>query len=147
MWGSIAWNGVREMDFIDGIMTKEVYMDILERKLRSSAKKLKLGKKWIFQQDGDPKHTAKIVKKWLQDKKIKVLNWVAQSPDLNPIEHIWSVVKKRIALRKPTNIADLRAIAEQEWNSIEPSVVRNLVESMPRRIQSVIDAKGGPTRY
>lgn len=147
VWGSMGWNGVGTLEFIDGIMTKEVYRDLLKRNLRQSATKVGMGRKFTFQHDGDPKHTAKIVSKWLKDNKIKVLDWVAQSPDLNPIEHLWGTLKRRVADRKPTNTASLKTVITEEWDNIDQSVIKRLVESMPRRIQAVIAAKGGHTKY
>ena len=131
----------------DLIMDANMYQEILEKRLKASARKLGLGRKFTFQQDGDPKHTAKSVTKWLSDNKVKVLDWVAQSPDMNPIEHLWSALKRKVAVRKPTNLAALRTVVEEEWNSISPDVTKNLVESMPRRIQALIDSRGGATRY
>ncbi|KAK3551710.1 hypothetical protein QTP70_022573 [Hemibagrus guttatus] len=72
---------------VNGTMKKEQYIKILNI-IRQSAEKLGLGHQWTFQHDKTPKHTAKVVKKWLADKNINVLQWPSQSPDLNPIENL-----------------------------------------------------------
>ena len=69
---------------------EENYVDMLKQPLKTSVRKLKLGCKF----DNDPKHTSKIVEKWLKDKKVKVLEWPLQSTDLNPIEHLLTQLKK-----------------------------------------------------
>ena len=78
-----------------------------------------------------------------------VIEWPAQSPDLNPIEHLWHHPKRRLADYEtpPKGILEPWERAEQEWNKIPADVCRNLVESMPRRIAAVIKAKGGFTKY
>lgn len=147
VWGSMSWNGCGMLEFIDKIMTKEVYLDILERNLHTSARKLKMSRNFIFQHDGDPKHTSKLVTQWLEKNKIKVLDWVPQSPDLNPIEHLWSILKIKVREQIPTNLGELKQVIVDEWNKIEPSVFLKLMESMPDRCQAVIQAKGGHTRF
>ena len=69
------------------IMKKGNYVDILKQHLKTSVRKLNLGRKWVFQMDNDPKHTSKDVAKWLKDNKVKLLEWPSQSPELSPIEN------------------------------------------------------------
>ena len=76
-------------------------MDILKQHLTISVRKLKLGLKWVFQMDNDPRHTSKVVAKWLKDNKFKVLEWLSQSPVLKPIENLWAELKKHVRARRP----------------------------------------------
>ena len=73
LWGCFAAGGTGALHKIDGIMRKLNYVDILKQHLKTSVRKLKLGCKWVFQMDIDPKHTSKFVAKWLKDNKVKVL--------------------------------------------------------------------------
>ncbi len=77
-----------------------------------------MGRGWVFQHDNDPKHTAKATKEWLKKKHIKVLMWPSQSPDLIPIENLWSKLKVRVAKRQPRNLNDLERICKEEWDKI-----------------------------
>ena len=81
-------------------MREEHYVDILKQHLKTSVRKLKLGCKWVFQMDNDPKHTSKVVAKWLKDNKVKVLKWPSQSPDLNPIENYGGRTEKACASKE-----------------------------------------------
>jgi hypothetical protein len=102
LWGCFAAGGTGALHKIDGIISKENYVDILTQHLKTSVRKFKLGRKWVFQMDNDPKHTTDVVATWLKDNKFKVLEWPSQSPDFNPIGNLWAELKKRVRARRPT---------------------------------------------
>ena len=103
----------------------------------------------IFQHDYDPKHTSKKAKKCLEDLKLRVLKWPAQSPYLNPIEHLWDSLKRKLAgYPEPSaGVHDLWNRTKAEWLKLSRDECLKLVESMPKRIRAVLKAKGGPTKY
>ena len=110
LWGCFAAGGTGALHKIDGVMRKENYLDILKQHLKTSVRKLKLSRKWVFQMDNDPKHTSKVMEQWLKDNKVKVLKWPSQSPDLNPTENLCAELKKRLRATRPTNLTQLHQL-------------------------------------
>lgn len=104
-------------------------------------------REFIFQHDNDPKHTSKVVQRYLKTKGVNVLPWPAQSPDLNPIENLWAILDTRLKHRKCNNEDELFGVLKAGWEALDPQILKNLVDSMSRRCQAVIDAKGMPTKY
>uniref|UniRef100_A0A8C6UEJ9 Tc1-like transposase DDE domain-containing protein n=1 Tax=Neogobius melanostomus TaxID=47308 RepID=A0A8C6UEJ9_9GOBI len=113
----------------------------------TSARELRLGQRFTFQQDNDPKHKAKSTMEWFKNKHINVLEWPSQSPDLNPIENLWKDLKTAVHKRSPSNVTELELFCKEEWAKMSVSTCANLVESYPRRLAAVIAAKGGSTKY
>jgi hypothetical protein len=111
----------------------------------------------IFMQDNAPIHTANKVKAWFEERGIRVTDWPPYSPDLNPIEHAWKRLKDTIKRMFPElwnsdgkSEADRTAMEEalkEAWGTIPVSFFEELVESMERRVQACIDAKGWHTKY
>jgi transposase len=104
----------------------------------------------IFQQDNDPTHTAKLVKEYLQDQSYKVMEWPPQSPDLNPIENMWALLKRRLTEYETAtkSMNELYERVTEAWyDQMKPEECQKVIESMPRRIRACIRAKGKWTKY
>ena len=150
IWGCMTWDGPGYATKIDGRMDADLYCQIMEDELQKSlAFYGKTVEDVIFQQDNDPKHTSKKAQTWFRDHGFKVLKWPAQSPDLNPIEHLWSHLKRKLAEYEepPKGIQELWEWVEEEWEKIGVETCRGLIESMPRRVRVVYESKGGYTKY
>lgn len=150
VWGCMTSKGVGYLCKINGTMDQHLYKSILEGDLMNTIEFYELDpQQIIFQHDNDPKHKAKSVQEWLTNQEFDVLQWPAQSPDLNPIEHLWSEVKRKLNKFEspPKGINELWERITEVWNGIEPSTCQKLIASMPRRINDVIKAKGKWTKY
>ena len=85
------------------------------------------------------------MQKWFVEIGVEELDWPAQSPDLNPIEHLWDELECRLRARPihPTSVPDLTHALVAEWNQILAAMFQHLVKSLPRRVEAVIAAKRG----
>ncbi len=136
--------GVGPLCFLKSTVNAAIYQEILEHFMLPSADKLYGDADFIFQQDLAPAHTAKGTKSWFNDHGVTVLDWPANSPDLNPIDNLWGIVKRKMRDTRPNNADDLKATVKETWASIPPQQSHKLITSMPRRIEAVIKAKSSP---
>lgn len=102
---------------------------------------------FYFQQDNVKLHKTEHVLGYLHRCHIQVLSFPAQSPDLNPIEHMWKMMKDRLPRKNSRNLNQLENNLQECWNEIDADFIGSLTRSMPNRCRAVIKAKGGPTKY
>ena len=105
---------------------------------------------WHFQQDGASVHKARTTTAWLHNNGVRLLNgdvWPPMSPDLNPIEHLWPMVLRRLDGAIFAGKDQLWTALQEAFAAITPEQVQALYASLPRRMEAVIGSRGGPTRY
>jgi transposase len=145
VWGAISWEGVFSFSFIEGKMTAKSYKTLLERHIGPHLAKFRDGE-LIFQQDNAPVHSARTVEDYLEKRKVLLLPWPPQSPDLNLIENVWASMKRELKYSY-ANEQELKNHVVSIWNSMKLSYIQNLYHSIRSRLQAVVRAKGGPTKY
>ena len=150
VWGCFSGHGIGDLKRIDGRMDKEMYHQILIRHGVPSGLRL-VGQGFVYQQDNDPKHTAKLCKTYFDKNEaegmLQNLNWPPQSPDLNPIEHLWDILDRKLDKSIVTSQDTLWEQLQAIWQNISAETLKKLVISMPERIKAAIKAKGSHTKY
>lgn len=149
VWSCFSWYGLGPLVLVRGNMNAEAYQTVLDNAALPTLWAHFGTGPYLFQHDNAPCHTAGIINTWFEDMDVGKLDWPAQSPDLNPIEHLWDELERRLRARtsRPNNTTELFAALKEEWSKIPIETCRSLVDSLPRRIEAVIAAKGGPTPY
>ena len=145
-WGAFSIRGQTPLFFTKKSVNSDVYMQIIDGFLLETASVL-YPEGFELVQDNAPCHKSKKTLDYLAKSRICVLEWPPNSPDLNPIENLWGIIKVKLSVMKITNIAALTAEIERIWNGFGPDFLTPFVESMPRRIQACIDADGQTIKY
>ncbi len=151
-WACMAVSGTGPLNFTDGLMyddssrlNLEGYKTILPTNIQENATRF-IGKCFILHQNNDPKHPASSVKEFIRAKKWKVLDCPSQSSDLNPFEHEFQELKRRVKARTPQNKQQLELAALKAGKSISKDETKSLVMSMGHRLTAVIVRKGSATK-
>ncbi|KAK3508901.1 hypothetical protein QTP70_013731 [Hemibagrus guttatus] len=116
VWGCMSAAGTGELQFIAGTMNANMYCDIRKQSMILSIRRQ--GRRAVFQHDNDPKHTSKATTALLKKLRVKVMDWPSMSPDLNPIDHLWGILKWKVEERKVSNIHQLCDVVMEEWKRI-----------------------------
>ena len=128
IWGCISHKGAGVSYLYTGRINRYTYKDCLDNCLLSSADLFWGHKNYIFMQDGAPAHTAQSVKDYFAENNIKVLEWCARSPDLNPIEHIWAWMDRQLARIRITSIEHLKEVLHEIWLTVPLELCMKLIE-------------------
>lgn len=152
-WGGISLTAHTALVFIEptgrtrGLTSHRYITEILEDHVVPYAGYI--GQDMQLMHDNARPHVAHVVTQYLHDVGIRTMDWPARSPDMNPIEHLWDELKRRVRARvpAPSRLPELRMAMEEEWNAIPQDFIVRLVRSMNSRMLAVIRARGGNTKY
>ena len=132
VWAGILYNHSTYLTVINANLNGQRYRDEI-----------------LFQHDNARPHVARICRDFLANENIRVIPWPALSSDMAPIEHLWDCLDRRVRKRphQPQNLNEMRNALNQEWRRISQANIRRLIQSLNRRCNALIDARGGFTRF
>lgn len=146
VWGGISLHTKTPLAVVNGNLNAVQYQQQILRP--HAIPHLHANRGMQLVQDNAPCHNARTTRQLLQQQNIRLIDWPSRSPDLNPIEHVWDELGRRVrARRQQRNVRDLTADLLQAWNTLTQQSIQTYVNSMRRRCQAVIGAGGGHTRY
>jgi transposase len=153
IWGSVTYNGVGPLVWVKENIKGAVYLAILKQHLPGILNHSGTNaENFYFQHDNARVHTAKPVKAWIAASGIKLLDWPANSPDMNIIENLWAIVKRELYdirrfPKEAGSLDDLWRRLQEVWYSIPLDTIRRLYKSIPTRIEEVIRSHGKTTGF
>jgi hypothetical protein len=145
LWAGISARGATQIEIFDKNLNARRYVNIL-RKHKPEMDNLYEDGYW-FQQDNHPVHRSKIASNFIERNFEDVVEWPPYSPDLSPIENLWVWLKREVGKDMPRTIEDLRKSIRRNWERVTPEFLQPYFDSLPRRIEELIEAKGSRLNY
>ena len=142
LWGCICAEGLGHAELYVDTLDAHRYQTILGLNLVSSAHQFWPKGQWWFQQDNWTVHTAGTSRDWFHNHGVDLIDWPAWSPDLNPIEELWSDLKRRVYGRHPRAMEELERYITEEWAATDLDFIARICRNMPHRLQQVIANNG-----
>ncbi len=149
VWSVMCHKGTGHLHIVEGIINSKKYVEVLKDRLLPQLQEWFPENSAVFMQDGAPCHTAKNSMKFLEDEGVQVLKWPGNSLDLNPIETMWAIIKRRLKGQTIKTKKDMISAVIKAWLHDESVAITSnkLVTTMPDHVKAVIAAKGGHTKY
>ncbi|KFM75536.1 Transposable element Tc3 transposase, partial [Stegodyphus mimosarum] len=149
VWAGIMMDGRTDLHFFHtGSVTGQRYRDeVLEPYVRLFRDAV--GSDFIFMDDNAPCNRAVLVDDFLETENIQRMSWPANSPDLNPIEHVWDMLGRQIAAlsHPPSSVTELRRTLQEAWNRLSPQLIQHLIASLVNRCAACLAVRGDHTPY
>ncbi len=147
IWAGIALNHKTDVIVVNGNLNAQRYRDDILATVVTPL--FRVNPHLTLMHDNATSHTAAATRNFLTINNVNVIDWPAVSPDLNPIEHLWDELDRRVRGQPnpPESVAQMRQALLAQWQRIGQPEIRRLIRSMRRRCQAVIDANGGHNRY
>jgi transposase len=147
LWGCICARGLGHAElYVDSLNARQ-YQNILALNLVSSAHQFWPTGSWWFQQDNWSVHTAGTSQAWFHNHGVDLIEWPAWSPDLNPIENLWSDLKRRVYAHHARTMEELEHWIGIEWQATDLSFISHICRSMPKRLQLLLENNGHKISY
>jgi hypothetical protein len=147
VWGAMHAGGKSQLVVLEENVNGARYRGILQQHLLPWARAT-FGGNFAFQDDNAPPHGARVTINFLEQEGVQMRPQPAKSPDVNPIEHLWDELQRAVDQRdvQHATLDDLAAALTEEWGNLPVHRLQNLVDIIPRRLQAVINSRGGHTR-
>ena len=146
-WVCFSKVGLGPLVALDENLNSANYLNLLKNNLLPEIRAA--GLPMVFMQDNAPCHKSRLILDFLAQENIETLPWPPQSPDLNPIENLWAIIKSRIKAQfsTPKTRDELIEQVFTIWEGITPELCHNLADSMKNRLKQVLERKGKHTDY
>ena len=148
IWIGFSYQVKTPAVFIHETMNSEFYVKVLRKNLLPLGRSI-MNENFIFQQDNAPCHRAKNTIEWFEKVGIDVLEWPARSPDLNPVENLFGMLALAVygSGKQYSSTNELKISIERAWSMIPESALKNLIDSMQKRMLAVLKSSGDSINY
>lgn len=149
VYGAFCESGFGKLTVFTGNLNAVRMCDLYKSTLLPTAKKFygNNNSDWLLLEDNDPKHKSRLCNAWKEENDIHQMEWPPQSPDCNPIENVWAIIKARLCGKIFRNLKQLTNFIQRQWKSFPREYAKNLSQSMPSRCARVIEKQGEWIKY